>query len=100
VCAIAAVTALALAAAPVVGVRPVAAQVIPKSLQQGAPRKDIRETKNAWTVGIVGGLASGTYMRFAVDWRGRSTMATISVFCRSSRSAPLPTSTICFICAN
>ena len=47
--------------------RPVVAQVIPKSLQQGAAEKDIRETKNAWTVGIVGGLASGTYMRFAVD---------------------------------
>jgi uncharacterized protein len=67
VCAIAAVTALALLAAPATGVRPVAAQVIPKSLQPGAPEKDIRETKNAWTVGIVGGLATGTYMRFAVD---------------------------------
>ena len=67
VCAIAAVTALTLFAAPAVGVRPVAAQVIPKSLQQGGTEKDIRETKNAWTVGIVGGLASGTYMRFAVE---------------------------------
>src|SRR5262249_19855796 len=67
VCAIGAVTALTLLAAPAVGVRPAAAQVIPKSLQQGAPEKDIRTTKNAWTVGIVGGLASGTYMRFAVE---------------------------------
>jgi TRAP transporter TAXI family solute receptor len=65
--AIAVVTALTLLVAPVVGVRPIAAQVIPKSLQQGGAEKDIRETKNAWTVGIVGGLASGTYMRFAVD---------------------------------
>jgi len=63
---IAAVTALTLLAAAV-GVRLAAAQVIPKSLQQGGLEKDIRETKNAWTVGIVGGLASGTYMRFAVE---------------------------------
>lgn len=47
--------------------RPAAAQVIPKSLQQGGSEDDIKNTKNAWTVGIVGGLAAGTYMRFAVD---------------------------------
>ena len=47
--------------------RPVAAQVIPKSLQQSNSEDEIKEAKNAWTVGVVGGLASGTYMRFAVD---------------------------------
>src|SRR5262249_1370264 len=67
VCALAAVAALTLLSGPTVGVRPVAAQVIPKSLQQAGAEKEIRETKNAWTVGIVGGLATGTYMRFAVD---------------------------------
>lgn len=41
-----------------------AAQVIPKSIQEGASDADLRERKNAWTVGIVGGLLSGTYMRF------------------------------------
>ena len=48
-------------------VRPAAAQVIPKSLQQSGTSNDIKATKNAWTLGIVGGLADGTYMRFAVD---------------------------------
>jgi TRAP transporter TAXI family solute receptor len=48
-------------------VRPAAAQVVPKSLQEGGSDKLIRNAKNAWTVGVVGGLASGTYMRFAVE---------------------------------
>ena len=48
-------------------VRPAAAQVIPKSLQQSGPSNEIKTAKNAWTLGIVGGLADGTYMRFAVD---------------------------------
>jgi uncharacterized protein len=62
-----AVIVLTLLAMLPVGVRPVAAQVIPKSLQQGGSEDNIKDTKNAWTVGIVGGLATGTYMRFAVD---------------------------------
>lgn len=41
------------------------AQVIPKSIQQGGTDAAMRDRKNAWTVGIVGGLISGTYMRFA-----------------------------------
>jgi TRAP-type uncharacterized transport system substrate-binding protein len=41
-----------------------AAQVIPKSIQQGGSDAALREKKNATTVGIVGGLLSGTYMRF------------------------------------
>jgi TRAP-type uncharacterized transport system substrate-binding protein len=41
-----------------------AAQVIPKSLQEGGSDADLRSRKNAWTVGIAGGLLSGTYMRF------------------------------------
>ena len=44
-----------------------AAQDIPKSLEQRRSDKDIRAAKNEWTVGIVGGLFSGTYMRFAVE---------------------------------
>ncbi len=43
----------------------VAAQVVPKSIQEGGTDAALRERKNAWTVGIVGGLISGTYMRFA-----------------------------------
>jgi TRAP-type uncharacterized transport system substrate-binding protein len=41
-----------------------AAQVIPRSIQEGGPDAALRERKNAWTVGIAGGLLSGTYMRF------------------------------------
>jgi TRAP-type uncharacterized transport system substrate-binding protein len=40
------------------------AQVIPRSIQEGGPDAALRDKKNAWTVGIVGGLLSGTYMRF------------------------------------
>ena len=36
-----------------------------KSIQQGGSDWAIRERKNAWTVGIAGGLIDGTYMRFA-----------------------------------
>jgi len=46
-------------------VGPTFAQAIPKSLQQGGG--DPKTTKNLWTVGIVGGLFDGTYMRFAVE---------------------------------
>jgi TRAP-type uncharacterized transport system substrate-binding protein len=40
-----------------------AAQV-PKSIQEGGSDAALRARKNAGTVGIVGGLISGTYMRF------------------------------------
>jgi TRAP-type uncharacterized transport system substrate-binding protein len=58
---------LILLAAPALEVRPAAGQAIPKSLEQRRSDKDIQAAKNKWTVGIVGGLASGTYMRFAVE---------------------------------
>src|SRR5246127_88718 len=41
------------------------AQAIPKLIQQGGSEGAIKERKNAWTVGIAGGLIDGTYMRFA-----------------------------------
>src|SRR6202161_1547978 len=41
------------------------AQVVPQSIQEGGSDAAMRERKNAWTVGIVGGLLSGSYMRFA-----------------------------------
>lgn len=40
-------------------------QVIPKSLSEGGTDSAIKQRKNAWTVGIAGGLIDGTYMRFA-----------------------------------
>ncbi|MEJ2378667.1 MAG: TAXI family TRAP transporter solute-binding subunit [Pseudolabrys sp.] len=49
------------------GVFPATAQVIPKSLTQPDTAASLKTTKNASTVGNVGGLFSGTYMRFAVE---------------------------------
>jgi TRAP-type uncharacterized transport system substrate-binding protein len=47
------------------GVDPAAGQTVPKSIQEGGTDQAMRERKNAWTVGVVGGLISGAYMRFA-----------------------------------
>jgi TRAP-type uncharacterized transport system substrate-binding protein len=44
-----------------------AAQVVPNSLSQGGSEAALREKKNDWTVGIVGGLFTGTYMRLAAE---------------------------------
>ena len=41
------------------------AQAIPKTLEQGGPDAELRARKNQWTVGVVGGLLSGSYMTFA-----------------------------------
>jgi len=41
------------------------AQAIPKSLEEGGTDADLRARKNQWTVGVVGGLLSGSYMTFA-----------------------------------
>ena len=41
------------------------AQAVPKSLEQVGPEASARERKNRWTVGVAGGLLSGTYMTFA-----------------------------------
>ncbi len=44
-----------------------AAQEIPKAISQGGNDAVMREKKNADTVGIVGGLFTGTYMRLAAE---------------------------------
>lgn len=49
--------------------RSAGAQEIPKSLQQGGPDAEMRVKKNAWTVGIAGGIFEGTFFRFAEDMR-------------------------------
>jgi TRAP transporter TAXI family solute receptor len=41
------------------------AQAIPKSLEEGGTENVLKQRKNAWTVGVAGGLLSGTYMTFA-----------------------------------
>jgi TRAP-type uncharacterized transport system substrate-binding protein len=43
----------------------VEAQAIPKSLEQGGPDAELRARKNQWTVGVAGGLLSGSNMTFA-----------------------------------
>ena len=40
---------------------------VPKSIATGGTDAAMREQKNAWTVGIVGGLYSGTYMKLVDD---------------------------------
>jgi TRAP-type uncharacterized transport system substrate-binding protein len=42
-----------------------AAQAIPKSLEEGGTDEVLRNRKNLWTVGVAGGLMSGTNMTFA-----------------------------------
>ena len=44
---------------------PASGQAIPKSLQQAGDDAAIKQRRNAWTVGVAGGLIDGTYMRFA-----------------------------------
>src|SRR6478735_8993164 len=44
---------------------PAKGQAIPKSLQQAGDDLAIKQRRNAWTVGVAGGLIDGTYMRFA-----------------------------------
>ena len=46
-------------------VAPAHAQVVPKSLEQGGTDAALKQRKNAWTVGVAGGILSGSYMTFA-----------------------------------
>jgi TRAP transporter TAXI family solute receptor len=47
-------------------VSPAFAQKVPEALKQtGNTEASIKEKRNAWTVGVAGGLMSGTYMTFA-----------------------------------
>jgi uncharacterized protein len=43
------------------------AQTIPKSLDEGGTDAVMKVRKNAWTVGVAGGLRSGTYMTYATE---------------------------------
>jgi TRAP-type uncharacterized transport system substrate-binding protein len=45
--------------------KPAYAQAIPNSLSAGGTDAAVRERKNQWTVGVAGGLLSGTNMTFA-----------------------------------
>ncbi|HLQ89232.1 MAG TPA: TAXI family TRAP transporter solute-binding subunit [Xanthobacteraceae bacterium] len=41
------------------------AQSVPKSLEEGGPEGALRNKKNQWTIGVAGGLLSGTNMTFS-----------------------------------
>jgi len=43
------------------------AQAVPKSLDEGGTDAAMRARKNTWTVGIAGGIASGSYMTYATE---------------------------------
>jgi TRAP-type uncharacterized transport system substrate-binding protein len=43
------------------------AQTIPKSLDEGGTDAAMKIRKNTWTVGVAGGLRSGTYMTYATE---------------------------------
>jgi TRAP-type uncharacterized transport system substrate-binding protein len=47
------------------GLGPACAQGVPRALQEGGAESALKERKNAWTVGVAGGLIDGSYMRFA-----------------------------------
>jgi TRAP-type uncharacterized transport system substrate-binding protein len=44
---------------------PAQAQAVPKSLEEGGTDAAMKARKNNWTVGVAGGLLTGTYMTFA-----------------------------------
>src|SRR5947207_12353868 len=46
-------------------VEPARAQTVPKALEEGGTDAAMKSRKNTWTVGVAGGLLSGTYMTFA-----------------------------------
>ena len=48
-------------------VAPAGAQAVPKSLEQGGTDAALKERKNTWTVGIAGGIVSGSYMTLAAE---------------------------------
>ena len=48
-----------------IGIAPAQAQTVQKTLEGGGPEDALRTRKNAWTVGVAGGVLSGTDMTFA-----------------------------------
>jgi TRAP-type uncharacterized transport system substrate-binding protein len=48
-------------------VAPAHSQAIPKYVEEGGPEAEIKARKNAWTVGVAGGLMEGTFLRFAAE---------------------------------
>jgi TRAP-type uncharacterized transport system substrate-binding protein len=59
--------ALACACGTLLGSGPAMTQSVPQSLTPGGTENAVKEHKNAWTVGLAGGLFEGTFMRLAAD---------------------------------
>jgi TRAP-type uncharacterized transport system substrate-binding protein len=60
--------ALACACGSLAGVHPAMTQAVPPSLLlESGNEAAVKERKNAWTVGLAGGLFEGTFMRLAAD---------------------------------
>jgi TRAP-type uncharacterized transport system substrate-binding protein len=60
---------IALIFGSLIGIDPVIGQTIPKSLQGGDSESAVKDRKNAWTLGLVGGVFEGSFMRFAEEIR-------------------------------
>jgi TRAP-type uncharacterized transport system substrate-binding protein len=61
---------IALILGSLIGIDPVIGQAIPKLLQgSGDSEAVVKDRKNAWIVGLVGGVFEGSFMRFAEDMR-------------------------------
>jgi uncharacterized protein len=61
------IAAAAAALACCAGVVSAPAQTVPKTLQEGGPEAALKQRKNAWLVGLAGGIVEGTYFRFAEE---------------------------------
>ena len=46
-------------------VAPGNAQAVPKAIEEGGTESAMKNKKNNWTIGVAGGLLSGSYMTFA-----------------------------------
>src|SRR5258708_33759468 len=60
---------IALVLGSLIGIDPVIGQTIPKLLQGGDSEVVLKDRKNAWIVGLVGGVFEGSFMRFAEEIR-------------------------------
>jgi hypothetical protein len=60
---------IALILGSLIGIDRVIGQTIPKSQQGGDSESAVKDRKNAWTLGLVGGVFEGSFMRFAEEIR-------------------------------
>jgi uncharacterized protein len=66
-CLAAAILAVTFGSPSVEPVTSAQAQAVPKSIQEGGVESALKTRRNLWTVGVAGGILSGTYMTFAAE---------------------------------